>query len=176
MPERPDISMLFDLFVVSQRVRRVLSDAMASSGMRPDEYAVYSLLFDMGPMTATEMSEALGMPLTTVLDYLRAMGVAGHVDRMPHPTDGRALQLRLNRTGVAAHRRAHGRWEIVRKRLEDGLSIPIGEVRRALAALDEAAGRAAMPAQPSWEQVAPRSGRARMVRGQAPGRPHRSQR
>jgi DNA-binding MarR family transcriptional regulator len=146
MTGRADISLLFDFFVTTQRIRRVLSDGMAESGMRPDEYAVYSVLFDKGPLTATEMSEALGMPLTTVLDYLKAMGSDGHVDRTPHPSDGRALQLRLTRSGVAAHRRAHDHWELVRKRVESNLSIPVGQVRRALQALGEAAGVAAEPA------------------------------
>lgn len=142
---RADISLLFDLFVTSQRVRRVLTDAMAEAGMRPDEYAVYSVLFEKGPLTATEMAEILGMPLTTVLDYLKAMSSAGHLDRMPHPSDGRALQLRLSRSGVAAHKRAHDHWEVVRKRLEGSLSMPIGQVRRALQALGDAASRAAVP-------------------------------
>jgi len=146
MTGRTDISLLFDFFVTSQRIRRVLADAMAKSGMRPDEYAVYSVLFENGPLTATEMSEALGMPLTTVLDYLKAMSSEGHVDRMPHPSDGRALQLRLNRSGVAAQRKAHDHWEVVRKRIEGNLSVPLGQVRRALQALGDAANVAAVPA------------------------------
>src|ERR1700674_3446458 len=107
MAKRANVSMLFDLFVAAQRVRRVLADGMAKSGLRPDEYAVYSLLFEHGPLTATEMSELLGMPLTTVLDYLKAMSAAGHLERTPHPSDGRALQLRLSRSGVAAQKRAN---------------------------------------------------------------------
>jgi DNA-binding MarR family transcriptional regulator len=146
MAGRADISLLFDFFVTSQRIRRVLSDAMAESGMRPDEYAVYSLLFDKGPLTATEMAEAVGMPLSTVLDYLKAMSSDGHIDRMPHPSDGRALQLRLSRTGVAAHRRAHDHWEVMRKQIERNLSLPVGQVRRALQALGDAANVAAVPA------------------------------
>jgi len=146
MAPRADIYLLFDLFVTSQRVRRVLADAMAESGMRPDEYAVYSLLFDRGPLTATEMSEALGMPLTTVLDYVKAMSSDGHVERMRHPGDGRALQLHLTRSGVAAHRRAHDDWEVARKRIEGGLSMPVGQVRRALQALGDAASVAPVPA------------------------------
>jgi DNA-binding MarR family transcriptional regulator len=145
MTGRADISLLFDFFVTTQHIRRVLSDAMAESGMRPDEYAVYSVLFDNGPLTATEMSDALGMPLTTVLDYLKAMSSDGHVDRMPHPSDGRALQLSLTRSGVAAHRRAHDHWEIVRKQVERNLSLPVGQVRRALRALSDAANVAAVP-------------------------------
>ena len=136
------MSLLFDLFVTTQRVRRVLADAMAGSGMRPDEYAVYSLLLDHGPLTATAMAELLGMPLTTVLDYLKAMSATGHLQRSPHPTDGRALQLSLSRSGFAAQRRANAHWEVVRKRIEGGLELPIDRIRLALNALDDAADRA----------------------------------
>jgi DNA-binding transcriptional regulator GbsR (MarR family) len=62
MPRRADVSLLFDLFVAGQRFRRVLADGMAGAGMRADEYAVYSLLFMHGPLTATEMARQLGLP------------------------------------------------------------------------------------------------------------------
>jgi DNA-binding MarR family transcriptional regulator len=150
MAKRAEISLLFDLFVTSQRVRRVLSDAMAGSGMRPDEYAVYSLLFERGPITATEMSELLGMPLSTVLDYLKAINAARHLERTNHPGDGRALLLALNRRGIAAHTRAHDHWEVIRKRIEGALPIPIHQVRLALRALDDAAvGAAALKSRAS---------------------------
>jgi DNA-binding MarR family transcriptional regulator len=147
---RADISLLFDLFVASQRVRRVLAEGMARSGLRPDEYAVYSLLFEKAPLTATEMAELMGMPLTTVLDYLKTMSAAGHLERAPHPSDGRALQLRLSRSGIAAQKRAHDHWDVVRLRLERGLDVPIDQVRRALQALDESAFRAAT-SRPTWD-------------------------
>jgi DNA-binding MarR family transcriptional regulator len=139
---RAEISLLFDFFVTAQRLRRVLSDALAEAGMRPDEYAVYSLLFEKGPLTATEMSEMLGMPLTTVLDYVRALDRAGHLVRTAHPFDGRSTELSLNRSGLAAQKRANGHWEVVRKSIEGGLEIPLEQVRRSLHALDDAAREA----------------------------------
>jgi DNA-binding MarR family transcriptional regulator len=142
MARRADVSLLFDLFVVSQRVRRVLAEGMAGSGMRPDEYAVYSLLFMHGPLTATEMSRQLGLPLSTALDYLNTIEAAGHLSRSAHPDDARAIQIALNARGVAAHKRAHHHWEVVRKRLEGALSMPGGQVRAALQALDDAAQEA----------------------------------
>ncbi|HWO44708.1 MAG TPA: MarR family winged helix-turn-helix transcriptional regulator [Methylomirabilota bacterium] len=142
MPRRADVSLLFDLFVVSQRVRRVLADGMAGSGMRPDEYAVYSLLFMEGPITATEMSQQLGIPLSTVLDYLKAIDAAGHLDRDRHPDDGRAVQVALNSKGIAAQVRANKHWEVVRKQIEGSLRMPKTEVRAALVALDDAAATA----------------------------------
>ena len=143
MPKRVDVSLLFDFFVTGQRLRRVLAEGLEGSGMRPDEYAVYSLLFENGPLTATEMAEVLGMPLTTILDYLKEMARAGHLVRTSHPFDGRAVQLSLNRSGLAAHRRANAHWEVVRKQVEHNLDVPIATVRRSLRALDDAAGRAA---------------------------------
>src|SRR5215467_9160109 len=40
------VSLLFDLFVVKQRVHRVLAAGLADVQLRADEYAVYSLLFE----------------------------------------------------------------------------------------------------------------------------------
>lgn len=143
MSSRADISLLFDFFVTAQRIKRVLTDALSESGMRPDEYAVYSLLFEHGPLTATEMAGFLAMPLTTVLDFLKDMTAAGHLVRTSHPFDGRAVQVSLNRSGISAQKRAHAHWDVVRKQIEDGLpSVPL--VRSALRALDvsvEKAGR-----------------------------------
>jgi DNA-binding MarR family transcriptional regulator len=132
------MSILFDFFVISQRIKRVLSEGMAPSGMKPDEYAVYSVLFERAPLTATEMADSLGMPLTTVLDYLKAMSAAGHLQRVPHPEDGRAVQLRLSARGLSAHRRAHDRFEVVYQEIIDRLDIPVDRLRVALAALDTA--------------------------------------
>ncbi len=153
MPRRADVSLLFDLFVASQRVRRVLAEGMAGSGMRADEYAVYSLLFMHGPLTATEMARQLGLPLSTTLDYLKTIDAAGHLERDTHPDDGRAVQLALNSRGVAAQVRANKHWEVVRKQIEGSLYMPKAEVRAALQALDEAAA-AAMEARQRGERPA----------------------
>jgi len=141
--------LLFDFFVTGQRLRRVLADAMSGSGLRPDEYAVYSLLFERGPQTASQMADSLGMPLTTVLDYVKAMSAAGHLVRTAHPFDGRAVELSLSRSGVRAQERAHAHWEVIRKRIEGNLSVPIGDIRQALNALDESAEKAALGLRPS---------------------------
>jgi len=133
-----NISLLFDLFVLNQRVRRLLSSALADVALRADEYAVYSLLFEQGPMTATEMARRMGMPLTTLLDYLKAMDGREHLRRDPHPRDGRAQQLSLTLSGTAEHRRTNVAWEVMRSKLERSLLIPVSDVRRALRALDDA--------------------------------------
>ena len=137
-----DISLLFDLFVVNQRVRRLVSDALAGVSLRADEYAVYSLLFEQAPLTATEMARRMAMPLTTVLDYLSAMDARGHLRRQRHPHDGRAQQLSLTMAGVTEHRRTNRAWEVMRKRLEASLPMSEKSIRRALPALDDAVAAA----------------------------------
>lgn len=133
-----EISLLFDLFVLNQHVRRLMAAALADADLRADEYAVYSLLFEQAPLTATEMARRMGMPLTTVLDYLRVMDDRGHLRRERHPRDGRAQHLSLTMAGITAQRRTNRSWEVMRVNLERSLPIPAKDVRRALHALDDA--------------------------------------
>jgi DNA-binding MarR family transcriptional regulator len=133
-----DISLLFDLFAVYQRVGGVVRLALDGAGLRGDEYAVYSVLFDVGPLTATEMAGHLGMPLTTVLDYLRVMDRRRHIVRVRHPADGRARQIRLSPQGLAAHRRASAAWQRMADLVDASLTLPVDRVRQSLQALDDA--------------------------------------
>ena len=107
--------------------------------MRPDEYAVYSLLFERGPLTPTDMARQMGMPLTTVLDYARSMNARGHLSRSAHASDGRAYQLRLTSQGLAAFHAASAAWNRSLSRFEPSLTMPVRDVRRALHAIDDAA-------------------------------------
>jgi|SRR6266849_5100673 len=132
------ISLLFDLFVLNQRIRRLVAAALADVTLRADEYAVYGLLFEQGPLTATGMARRLGMPLTTLLDYLRAMDARGHLRRQRHPRDGRAQALSLTMAGVTEHQRTNKAWEVMRARLERALAMSPADIRRALHALDDA--------------------------------------
>lgn len=140
MMTRPEhsVSLLFDLFVLNQRVRRLVTAALEDVSLRADEYAVYGLLFEQGPLTATEMARRMGMPFTTLLDYLRAMDARGHLRRQRHPRDGRAQQLSLTLAGVSEHRRTNRAWEVMVRRLSRALPMPEKEIRKALQALDDA--------------------------------------
>ena len=66
-------SLLFDLFAANQRVRALLTAAMDGAGLKPDEYAVYSALFEFEPISPTEIAATVGMPPTTLSHYIRAM-------------------------------------------------------------------------------------------------------
>ena len=134
------ISLLFDVFVVHQRVRALLARALTGSDLRADEYAVYSVLFERGPLTPTALAASLAMPVTTTLDYLRVMMRRGHVRRAKNPADGRSYTVSLTIEGLSAHQRTNAQWNVAVRRLEDSLSMPVPQVRAALQALDDAAG------------------------------------
>jgi len=106
-----NLSALFDVFALGQQVRTLLATAMRDAGIRPDEYAAYSVVFENGPVTATELARTLGMPVTTAADYVRAMLARGHLHRQSHPQDNRAYLLALTPSGASAHQRASACFE-----------------------------------------------------------------
>jgi DNA-binding MarR family transcriptional regulator len=134
------ISLLFDLFAVSNRVRVLLRQAMASAGLRPDEYAIYSAVFKAGPLTISELAAVAGMPLTTASDYVQAMISRGHARRRGNPADSRSFLIALTDEGLAAHHVARASFAKVISRLRRALPLPEQEVIRALHALDDAVG------------------------------------
>lgn len=123
-------SLLFDVFVLGQRTRALVNEAMLDAGLRPDEYAAYSVVFEMQPITLTDMADQLAMPLTTMAEYVRNMTERSHVRKRPDPEDQRARLLTLTPAGLRAHRQAARSFERAHRAL-----------LRELAPLDEDATR-----------------------------------
>ena len=141
--------MLFDLYVADQAVGRLLGAAMADGPLTPAEYAAYSVVFDEEAVTPTLMARRLGMPLTTVIDQLRAMERRGHLRRVPNASDGRSFRVVLTGDGLAAHRAANRQFEVAHARLVEALAIDPRAVQQALRSLAEAADRALVEVEPA---------------------------
>ena len=147
---RPDpsrhLSILFDVFALGQRTRTLLQAAMRGCGIRPDEYAAYSVVFEAGSpggITMTEVARQLGMPVTTAADYVRSMQARGHLRRTTHPGDGRAYVLRLTPAGLRAHRKASAAFDRAYQALRAELGdLDEEQVRTTLRALAASAERA----------------------------------
>lgn len=137
-----DLSLLFDLFTVNQRVRRALAITMADSPLDPVEYAIYSLVMEESPDTPTAFAQRVGMPTTTFLDYLRDMDDRGHVVKTPNPADGRSYLVALSRSGLAAQAAANPYFDSTMKRILAALPVEEADARSALAALADAADAA----------------------------------
>jgi DNA-binding MarR family transcriptional regulator len=144
---RPDparhLSILFDVFALQQRTRTLLQTAMRGCGIRPEEYAAYSVVFEADGITMTDVARQLGMPVTTAADYVRTMMARGHVRRQAHPGDGRARVLRLTAAGLRAHRKASAAFDRAYRALRVELgSADEQQVRGVLQALTASTERA----------------------------------
>ena len=139
MPPRSRLSPFFELFAAEQRVRSLLSRAMAESALRPDEYAVYSVLFDEGPQSPSELARRVGMPPTTMSHYVRALLAKGHARKSAHPQDRRSFRLELTRSGRAAHAAAGRAFAEADRRFLGALRVDEEELRAALRAASAAA-------------------------------------
>jgi DNA-binding MarR family transcriptional regulator len=135
---RRRLSFLFDLFAVEHRVRALLGQTMAGAGLRPDEYAIYSAVLVAGPLTISELAQLVGMPLTTVSDYVRTMTRRGHAHRSQHPADSRSYLVALTDDGTAAHAAAKVAFAATLGRIRQALTIPEQDLTIALRALDNA--------------------------------------
>ena len=131
------------MFAVSSRLGAYLDAALAETGIRPAEYAVYSLMLEAGPRTPSELAAALGVPPTTLSTYVAAMLGRGDARRIPHPTDGRSYRLVLTDQGRGVIRRVNPAFARAEAGILANLDRPEAEIRAALADLADALERAA---------------------------------
>lgn len=140
--DRGTYSLLFDVFVLEQRVGQLLETAMATSPLRPEDYAVYSVVFEEEAVSPTGMAAELSMPLTTVVDYIRLMESRGHCRRLANPKDGRSYLVTLTAAGRRAHREANQLFEKAYQAfvaaLPEGEQVARSQIDRLLTAAEQA--------------------------------------
>jgi DNA-binding MarR family transcriptional regulator len=141
-PPQRRISLPFDIFMVSQRLGTYLDRALEETGVRPAEYAVYSLMLEAGPRTPSELAAMLGMPLSTLSTYITAMLGRGDARRIPNPTDGRSVRVVLTDRGRGVVRRVNPPFTQALVALEANLDRPVAEVRAVVLEIIDAIERA----------------------------------
>jgi DNA-binding MarR family transcriptional regulator len=97
-PERLRRSTGFLLAWVAARGGEQYARALASLGLKAHHVGVLTLLQD-GPLPQSRLSERLGVFKPAMVAVLRDLEEMGLVERRPHPTDGRALEVHLLPTG-----------------------------------------------------------------------------
>jgi DNA-binding MarR family transcriptional regulator len=133
------LSLLFELYAASRAVGDLLATAMADSPLTPEEYAVYSVLFDEGPHAPTELAHRTGMPPTSMSHFVRGMLERGHAKRAPAPDDRRSYRIVLTPAGLAAHGAASAAFEEADQRFIRALALDEDEARSVLRAIGRAA-------------------------------------
>ncbi len=86
-------------------VRRVRA-AAASHELSLTEYAVMARLAREGPATTADLARAEGMKPQSMGTTIAALEERGMVERKPHPTDGRQVNIALTAKGAAVRNSA----------------------------------------------------------------------
>ena len=128
-------NVLFDVWLVSRATFGVLDNALASSGLTADEFAIYSVLMSSDAMTPGELARWMSAPLTSMSSYIKRFENRGHITREAHPADGRSYRILLTASGRAAHSAAGRLFQPVLDRVENSLEQPAPTVRVALQSL-----------------------------------------
>ena len=86
-------------------VRRVRA-AAASDELSMTESGVMSRLTKYGPATIADLARAEGVKPQSMGSTVAALEELGLVERKPHPTDGRQVNIELTEKGVAVRKNA----------------------------------------------------------------------
>ena len=124
----------------NQRMVQLVERELSADGVEANDYGALSLIGARSEMRLTELSDQLGMPLTTMSDVVRRLESRGHVRRRPNPDDGRSFLFELTARGDREWRRGFGALERVNERLAH--DVDFDEMRAALTSLGAAFERA----------------------------------
>lgn len=136
------LSLLFELYAAATAARSLVAAAMAGSPLSPEDFAIYSILFDEGPHAPTELARRSGMPPTSMSHVVRAMLERGHVERATNADDRRSYRIVLTPAGLAAHAAASGCFAEADERFTEALESGDEAARAVLLAIGRAAATA----------------------------------
>jgi DNA-binding MarR family transcriptional regulator len=134
----PAPNLLFRLFVAGQLAGALLGRAIEPSGLKPNEFAVLSIIGAYQPVGPTELSRRAGMPATTISDHVARLEARGLVDRSPDPDDRRASLLELTAEGRRCNELAIDGLIASNRAVATGLDVEPESVRAALDELEAA--------------------------------------
>jgi DNA-binding MarR family transcriptional regulator len=81
-------------------LRRRSNLVFSAFGMTADQYVLLRVLAECGEATQQELVRRCYSDTATIGTMLSLLEAKGLVSRKPHPQDGRALRVRLTRTGI----------------------------------------------------------------------------
>jgi DNA-binding MarR family transcriptional regulator len=127
--------LIFRLYTTYQRSGQLVARALAGTGVRPEDAALYSVLDRHGPLTPTELAHRLGVGASTLTYRLKLLDSTGIVTRRPNPDDGRSQLVELSDAG-------RRRWQAIvptfaeaLRQAERRVALPHRDVEAALDAI-----------------------------------------
>lgn len=95
-----DKNLLIDIWLVSALTYRLVDQLLEDTPLSADEFALYGLLGDLGPVTAAQLARWTGLPPTTLSNLIRRCEQRGELTKVPNPEDGRSQLLTLSDRGM----------------------------------------------------------------------------
>jgi DNA-binding MarR family transcriptional regulator len=137
-PPRPNMSMLFDVWLIMHSMTTLIDEALSPTPLSGDDFGLYSLLRATGPVTPTQISRWTGMRPTTVSAALKRLQARNHGVLTANPDDGRSYRIALNDDGIAAHTDAAPHFQTAMERLAEALGTDQRAERLVLRRIDAA--------------------------------------
>lgn len=114
---------LFNLRRAARVVTQLYDDVMRPTGLKGTQFALLSVVRELGPIPVSELGEAMGMDRTTVTRNVRLLEREELVHVEPGQ-DRRTRLVRLTPFGRSAHRKAIPYWEEAQAALVGRLGEP----------------------------------------------------
>ncbi len=134
----PAKNVLVDVWLISTLASSLVEASLTDSPMSADEFAVYGLIVDLGPLTAADLARATGLPPTTLSGVLARCERRGEIERVANPADRRSALLRLTARGAEVYRACVPALLDLLARLDAATPGGSGPIRQALQTLDDA--------------------------------------
>ena len=148
--------MLFDVWLVTHLTTHLIDETLRDLAVTADEFGLYSLLHELGPITPTQVARWTGMAPTTVSGMVRRLTSRGHLTQIAHPHDARSRLLALSDEGARVTTAGGERLAAVMPSLLDALAPHASASHLALRRLDRAlravVGAAERPDEPLPEE------------------------
>ncbi|GIF12839.1 MarR family winged helix-turn-helix transcriptional regulator [Actinoplanes teichomyceticus] len=155
-------NLLVDIWLLSSVATTLVAEGLADSPLSVDEFALYGLVSDLGPVTATQLAQWTGLSPTTLSATLRRCQARGELVRTPNEADRRSTLIELTEQGRAVYEAALPALASARARLAEHLDIPDHDSRILLQHVDAAVRKALkLPARPYRVDAIPDRGRSR---------------
>jgi DNA-binding MarR family transcriptional regulator len=141
LPPEGTANVLFQNLRTGFALRELMNPLFEDAGVTGEEYGVLGVLHFFPERTPTELSNALGIPPTSVSRHIARFLRDGLVERAPNPDDGRSYLLRPTARGTKIVEGIAPRIGQLLKELAAASDRPLSDIAAALVALEDAAKR-----------------------------------
>jgi DNA-binding MarR family transcriptional regulator len=120
----------------ARHITQMYDQVLAPFGLRTTQYSILAKLKLGGALTINALADALVMDRTSLARAIQPLEREGLIVTEPMPSDRRAKQIRLTRSGEQRLRAAYGAWRKAQARFEAGFGAKrAAELRAVLRAV-----------------------------------------